>query len=58
MERKVCFILEADNLGQGTDSCPEAKSPLTSNRQTPLKVSFRGTQVEGGGSMQKQHCQL
>ena len=58
VERKVCFILEADNQGQGTDSCPEANSPLTSSRQTPLKVSFRGTQAEGGGSMQKQHRRL
>ena len=58
VERKVCFILEADNRGQGTDSCPEANSPLTSSRQTPLKVSFRGTQAEGGGSMQKQHHRL
>ena len=53
-----CALFRRLATGRKEDSRPKANSPLTVSGQELLKGRFRGTQVEGGGYMQKQHSQL
>ena len=57
--RKVMFYFGGQQLEERVDFCPKADPSLTLTISGwVLKGNFRGAQVEGGGSMQKQHGQL
>ena len=57
VNRKVGFTPEASNRGERADSGPKADPRTDSQWARAFKEEFQGSQLEGGGYMQKRHGQ-